>query len=107
MEKEPITHLTWRGQETIENVMSLMDRSTRIEIELPANYNHAMFSLLYPGQTTSPVENVDCTAGPDLLAKISSLAGLEKLGELENSLSSARATIRIISPPRLIITFPI
>ena len=105
MEKVPMTCLTWRGQETIESVMALLDRTMRIEIELPANYNHALFSLLHPGKTASAVESVDRSAGPELLTEIASLAGLEKLGELKETLST-KTTIRIVSPPRVIITLP-
>ncbi|NIR25582.1 MAG: hypothetical protein GWN77_01110 [Gammaproteobacteria bacterium] len=106
MEKEPLTRFTWRGQETVEKVMSARSRAMCIEILLPANYNHALFRLLYPGETQTAVESLNYAGGPELLVKIASIAGLEPLTALGKALSSANATIQLTSPPTLIITFP-
>ncbi len=104
MEKEPLKRFTWRGQETVEKVISTLPQATCIEILLPANYNHALFRLLYPGETHTAVESLDYTAGPEVVAEIATIAGLEPLTALSKALSSANASIQLTSPPTLIIT---
>jgi hypothetical protein len=106
MEKEPLTKLTWRGQETVEAVPPLLDHAEQIEIDLPAGYNHSLFRLLRPDAPPVQLEETDVSGGPQLLASIASIKGLEELSKLIGPLTMARAAVRVSSPPKIVITLP-
>ena len=106
MEKEPLTKLTWRGHETVEAVPPLLDNAEQIEIDLPAGYNHSLFRLLHPDAPPVQLEETDVSGGPQLLANIASIKGLEELTKLIGPLTTARATVQVSSPPKIVITLP-
>jgi hypothetical protein len=106
MEKEPLTKLTWRGHETVEAVPPLLDHAEQIEIDLPAGYNHSLFRLLHPDAPPVQLEETDVSGGPQLLANIASIKGLEELSKLIGPLTTARATVQVCSPPKIVITLP-
>ncbi|MDN5850321.1 MAG: hypothetical protein L0H63_11925 [Nitrococcus sp.] len=98
--------LPWHGHETIESIPSLLDRAEQIEITLPANYNHALFRILHPDQEHARLEVIDASGGPELLAKIATVSGLEGLVALTGALTAAQAKVRVASPPTIVITLP-
>lgn len=106
MEKEPLIRLTWHGHETIAVVPKLLEEAEQIEISLPFDYNHALFRVLHPDARAADFEDIDTQGGPELLTKIATVSGLEELAELTQVLSSVQASVRIISPPTLLITVP-
>lgn len=106
MEIEPVIKLPWHGHETIESIPSLLNRAKQIEITLPANYNHALFRVLHPDQPHARLEVIDASGGPELLAKIASVTGLEELTALTGALTAAQATVGVVSPPTIVITLP-
>ncbi|PTR16164.1 hypothetical protein C8R31_102178 [Nitrosospira sp. Nsp2] len=106
MEKEPLITLPWHGHETIESIPALLDDALEIEITLPVNYNHSLFSLLHGDDAPGRVEEVRASGGPELLAKIASVKGLEELSSLIEPLTAAGAKVRVLSPPRIVITLP-
>ena len=56
MEKKPLVSLPWHGHETIESIPALLDDALEIEITLPSNYNHSLFSLLHGDEASGRVE---------------------------------------------------
>lgn len=106
MEKEPLIKLPWHGHETIEAVPSLLDQAQRIEITLPANYNHALFRVLHPDEPPAQLEEIDASGGPELLADIATVTGLEEFSALIAALTASRATVQVASPPKVLITLP-
>lgn len=106
MEEDRITRLLWHGPETVKKVRALLDQSARIEIELPTNYNHVLFRTLHPNALQAELETMDTLAGPELLAYVATISGLEELAALTEALSEAQATVQIVSPPKVIITLP-
>ena len=106
MEKEPLMKLTWRGRETVEALPPLLDHAEQIEIDLPAGYNHSLFRLLRPDAPPVQLEETDVSGGPQLLASIASIKGLEELSKLIEPLTAARAAVRVSSPPKIVITLP-
>lgn len=105
MNSEPLIELPWHGCETIESILALLDQAEQIKITLPENYNHALFCALHPGEPVS-VENIDTSGGSELLASISTVGGLEEFSRLDDALTRARASIRVISPATVVITLP-
>ena len=106
MEKEPRTKLTWRGHETVAAVPPLLNHAEQIEIDLPAGYNHSLFRLLHPDAPPVQLEETDVSGEPQLLANIASIKGLEELSKLIGPLTTARATVQVSSPPKIVITLP-
>jgi hypothetical protein len=106
MGREPLIRLTWHGLETLEAVPKLLNQTEQIEIELPNDYNHALFSTLHPEASTAELEDIDISGGPELLAEIATIKGLEGFAALIDVLKSVQATIQITSPPKLLIIVP-
>ncbi|MBA4143737.1 MAG: hypothetical protein H0X43_12235 [Nitrosospira sp.] len=106
MEKEPLVKLPWHGHETIESIPSLLETAQEIEITLPSNYNHSLFSLLHPDEPAAQLENIDASGGPELLAEVASVKGLEELSSLIEPLTAALAKVHVLSPPKILITLP-
>jgi hypothetical protein len=106
MEKEPLIKLPWHGHETIESIPSLLDTAQEIEITLPSNYNHSLFSVLHPGEPPAQLEKIEASGGPELLADIASVKGLEEMKTLIDPLAAAKAKVRVVSPPKIVITLP-
>jgi hypothetical protein len=104
--KEPLITLPWHGHETIESIPALLDDALQIEITLPANYNHSLFSLLHGDHAAGRVEELHASGGPELLAQIASVKGLEELSALVEPLMAAGAKVQVLSPPRIVITLP-
>jgi len=106
MEKEPLIKLVWHGHETIESIPALLDQAEQIEITLPSNYNHALFRKLHLRALPAEPEVIDIAGGPELLAKVATVTGLEELAALTEVLTAAQATVQVISPPKVVITLP-
>ncbi|SCY29099.1 hypothetical protein SAMN05216420_104131 [Nitrosospira sp. Nl5] len=106
MEKEPLIELPWHGHETIEAVPALLEQAEQIKITLPANYNHALYRALHPEAPRVQLEEIDASGGPELLADIATVSGLEEFTALTDALTAAQATVQVISPPTVIIALP-
>jgi hypothetical protein len=104
--KEPLISLPWHGYETIESVPALLGDALQIEITLPSNYNHSLFSLLHGDEAPGRVEEIRASGGPQLLAEIATVKGLEELSSLIEPLAAAGAKVQVLSPPRIMITLP-
>jgi hypothetical protein len=104
MEKEPLIKLTWHGHETIASLPVLLEQAGQIAIALPANYNHTLFRRLHPEAQAAGVEDVNRSGGPELLAEIAAIAGLEEFAVLTEALTTAGATVQVVSPPQVIIS---
>lgn len=106
MGKEPLIRLSWQGRETIETLHTLMDHTEQIEIILPIDYNHALFHTLHPDAAASELEDIDASGGPELLAVVASINGLEEFASLTKILTAKQARVQVISPPKVIIHLP-
>ena len=102
--KEPLIRLAWRGNKTIDIIPKLLDVAEQVEIILPVGFNHALFRALNPDLQAATNEDIDITGGPELLAKIAKIKGLEHFEALIEVLNRNSSTIQIVSPPMVIIT---
>ena len=103
MQKEPLAKLVWQGDDTIAAVRKLLTTAQRIEITLPANYNHALFTALHPDAASAAAETIDSQAGPELLQQIAQVRGLEPMSTLADILRPLGARVHLLSPPLLVI----
>lgn len=101
------TGLLWRGTETIGAACDTLARHGRVEVQLPTDFHHAVFARLHPHAPPGQVEEVDVSGGAELIARISSIPGLDALARLEQPVAAAHARVRVVSPsPKLLITAP-
>lgn len=106
MDREAVIRLNWNDDETIAAIPDLMMHAQQIEITLPADYNHALFRALHPDAPASEPEELDIHGGPEVLADIAGVRGLEKLTGLAEPLAAAHASLHVLSPPMLVIDLP-
>ncbi len=106
MDRDAVIRVNWNDDETIAAIPELLRRDQPIEITLPADYNHALFRALHPDAPASEPEEIDIHAGPELLADITRVRGLEKLTSLTEPLTAAHASLHLLSPPMLVIEPP-
>ncbi|MBA2484449.1 MAG: hypothetical protein H0V39_08540 [Nitrosomonas sp.] len=104
MNEEPLIRLTWQGQKTVESIPKLLNEAEQIEVTLPMDYNHALFRTLNPDVSVAELEKIDVSGGPELLNRIAAVRGLEELAALAERLNVANISVRIISPPKLILS---
>lgn len=99
------TDLIWRGTETIHAARAALARQGTVAVQLPADFHHAVYARLHPACRPGDVEALDITGGPELLARISQIPGLDPLVQLERVAAEARARVRVLSPsPKVVIT---
>ena len=103
MDKEPLIKLTWQGDATVDRIPALLDQADRIQIALPAEYNHALFRTLHPNASDAAVESIDINAGPEILDAVAKVGGLESLANLTAILTRAHASVTLRSPPTIVI----
>lgn len=104
VDREPLIRLTWQGQKTVETIPKLLTEAEQIEVSLPVDYNHALFCTLHPDVSVAELEKIDVSGGTELLTQIASVRGLEELAALAEHLNSTNISVRIISPPKLILS---
>jgi hypothetical protein len=98
--------LTWGGRDTVETVKRIIDQAEQIQISLPTDYNHVLFRTLYPGLPAAEPEDIAAQGGAELLERIATISGLEELAALTGVLADARARVRVVSPPTLVLELP-
>lgn len=97
------TSFTWRGRQTVDDILDRLAPPTRLEITLPENYNHALFAALNPEANVAQAEALNIEGDVMLLRKVARLRGLEDLAALIEPLSGLAATVTVLSPPRIVI----
>lgn len=97
-----MNEIEWQGPQTLAGISAGLDEYGRVEVVLPHNFNHAVFEHLC-GDGLSGVEQIDVNGGAELVRAIAAVDGLEDLTPLAEVVENARATVHVISPPRIII----
>lgn len=105
MAQELSVHLTWEGNETVKTIARLAREPQPgvVTLALPRNYHHAIYQHLYPGAGAGEVETLNEAAGPELLARIARVRGLENLEELVGPLQARNASANLSDPAILTI----
>ena len=103
MSREPsIVVLHWPGTETLNAARAAIQSGTAVEIDLPLEVHYALYKRLKPDPPHSSPEDIDASGGVELLAPITTVAGLEELKGLEAALRRGHYRVRLTSPePRL------
>jgi len=106
MKKRGRIELVWEGDATVEAARKAMKRGDAIEIGLPLGVHHALFRHLHPESAPGLPEDLDELAGPELLRKISAVAGLEEFADLEKAVKAARYRVQLLTPDPLVVLLP-
>ena len=106
MNEDLLIRLLWNGAATAQTIKSMFRHSARIEVELPDNYNHALFARLHSGASPTQPERIDVSGGAELLARIAEVKGLEGFAELAEPVAKWCASVHVQSPPKVLIVVP-
>lgn len=105
MKAEP-TRLQWRGDETVASMRDALVRHADVELQLPADFHHAVYTRLNPDAAAAHGQRLDMSGGAELLAQVADIAGLSALATLEDAVYRAPARVRVMSPaPTIRISF--
>lgn len=101
-----MTNFLWEGSQTLAAVRAAMNERRDVELQLPADLHHSVFVHLKSAGDHSAAESVDVIGGSELLRRLARIDALAPLAELERSLGSAHAQVRVVSPsPKIFIHF--
>lgn len=110
MEDKPIpttTKLLWNGQRTVEEVETLLASfgdPFAMEIHLPPDLHHTLFTTLHPDAGGEALQEVELAGGAELLARIENVSGIEQLRAIREMVEARHLKVRIESPsPRIIL----
>jgi YbbR domain-containing protein len=107
MKTHPIVKIDWKGGKTAAAARTAIDRRLNVELNLPANYHHALSAQLYPESEPTRPPIIDVTGGAELLFEIARINGLVEITGLAQAASEASARVQVLSPsPKVAITFP-
>lgn len=98
MSVREVTSLMWKGHQTAELARAALDRRDPVLIHLPAEYHHALFVKLRPEAPRGTPEEIDVHDGPQLLATIAAIHGLEDFATLVDAAGRAGVSVTIRSP---------
>lgn len=99
-------HLNWEGAETISAVNPVLHQPCHIELNLAANYHHAIFRHLHPDAPAGQLEALDEQGGAELLAKLAEIDGLQPFSRLRDAVAESEGSVRISAPAMVIIDIP-
>lgn len=96
----------WEGDATVKAAREALARGAAVEIALPLGVHHALFRHLYPDTAQGMPEDLDETGGPELLRRVSTVAGLEELARLERPAKAAGYRVQLLSPDPAVVLIP-
>lgn len=103
MKEAPVSRLRWSEFESAEQVEALLERYRHVEIQLPPDFHHVLFSRLRPGAELAGQEQLDISGDGALLDAISQVKGLRDLAVLKQVIADTGARVQILSPVPLVI----
>lgn len=103
MWENPVNRVRWSGAGSLAQVEATLEQFGHVEIQLPPDFHHALYSRIHPDDNTARIEHIDVTDGADLIRKVASVRGLHEIGSLEMTVTQTHATVHLLSPVPLII----
>jgi hypothetical protein len=103
MKETPISRLRWGEFESAEQVGALLTKYRHVEIQLPPDFHHVLFSRLRPGAELAGQEQLDVSGDGALIDTIAGIRGLKDLAILKELIAQTGATVHLISPVPLVI----
>ncbi len=105
MNNKSVIRIIWHGDKTVLALKALAGKTAEIEIRLPNNFNHALYSVLSDHNRSDQLEIIDANGGPELLELLANIDGLESFAQLDAAQKNSIDSVRIHSPPTITIGF--
>lgn len=106
MTGRPATRIHWSSPEAPQQAARAVREGDAVELDLPADFHHALFRHLHPDQEPG-TELVDRTGGAELLEEIATIRLLQELQDLAAAAAETGAAVVVQSPaPRIVVTPP-
>ncbi|WP_303900810.1 hypothetical protein [Thiohalomonas denitrificans] len=96
--QDPENRVFWGGQGSLDPAVELFKEKGSVEIEMPAELHHAVFSHLCSGARESQVEQIDQEGDADLLERIAEIGQLADLRVFLPLARERHARVSIRSP---------
>ncbi len=96
--RDPKLRLTWGGQVSLEQALRLLNEFGCVELELPAEFHHAVFTHLHPHSWETQLEQVDEEGGIELLERIAEIDQLSELLILRDAVAARSPHVSVRSP---------
>ena len=90
--------LLWEGRRTADQAEAALREGRDVLLQLPADYNHALFQHLHPHASAGATETIDADGGAELLEVAAQLSGLAPLGALAEAARQVDAQVKVRSP---------
>lgn len=104
MTGRPATRIQWNDPEAAAHAAGVVRQGQAVELDLPADFHHALFRHLHPGDGAGS-ELVDRDGGAELLREVATIRALRELEELAAAAAETKARVQIQSPaPQIRIT---
>jgi hypothetical protein len=104
--REPVA-LRWPGARTLHAARAAIRQRLPVEIELPLETHHALCMRLHPDAPRTSAADLDESGGPELVAPLAAVAGLEQLSALERALRRAHYRLQVTSPEPVLRLTPV
>jgi hypothetical protein len=106
MTEANVIKLNWGGKETVDAIGRALEQEAELEIALPADLNHALFTRLNPRAAPSAPEMLDLTGGAELARSLSGITMLEALAAIVDRVGEKGYRVRLRSPSPLLSLVP-
>jgi len=103
MKEAPASRLRWSEFESADQVQELLARHGHVEIQLPPDFHHVLFSRLQSGAELAGQEQLDISGDVELLDTVAGIKGLQEIAALKRVVTETGALVQLMSPVPLII----
>jgi len=103
MKEAPASRLRWSEFESADQIRAILDKHHHVEIQLPPDFHHVLFSRLQPGAELAGQEQLDISGDGSLIDSVTRIRGLKDLAVLKDVIAETGATVQLISPVPLIV----
>jgi hypothetical protein len=103
---QPSLAIAWSGPGTLPALRRALKKHQTVRLALPLEMHHALFRHLNPAASRGAPEDFRAEGGPELLARIATVAGLEPLAALEDSARVARYRVSLATPDPVVVLSP-
>ena len=100
--QKPSVRVSWRGEESLEQILAAMENGERILVTLPAGFHHAVTARLSEGSITGRIEATSVAA----LDSLALIQGLQELALLRGPAERAGMAVLVRTPPPQIVLYP-
>jgi hypothetical protein len=101
--QKPSVRVSWRGEESLEQILTAMENGERILVTLPAGFHHAVTARLSGGSPITGRVEATSAAALDSLALIQ---GLQELALLRGPAERTGMAVLVRTPPPQIVLYP-